>query len=946
MPMPVFVPKNSAQKATLSRLSALKVTASTVVITALLGATPALAQASGVGGYATGGEGQYRGQIMWFSWGNAGAVSNTGIPNRTNRVMVAGRELAVTCSLTNISGTGTGANHFNVYKPGSWKGDGLDDLYNIGGTGGGNTMTIGLSNAENGQRAEGDFDCSATYGGAPYQLEGLIFADAEATATDFKNPQVPIYEQIGVILPQATKFRFIERYSKDCTSSNIQYQVEATAYTNDPTKTQYAYTAPAGNCEASGTGPMGIGFIEGETSARFFVKGNGVQSIALGVMTYIADLGDAPASYGAAAHVPQFTWTGGEVQLGTKLDVLSPSFQMATSIQPSIRLGATVDVEPFDVYSPNARGDDNSGTSDEDALPGDVTTPLIAVGDTYTLENVLCTATPGSAPVYGYIDFNRDGDFEDAGERSNLATCSGVDSSVDLTWTAPASLVGGNSFLRIRTASNAAQIASPTGVATQGEVEDYQIYLTVAQIQLNKTLTGRVNPDDQMTIEIVQDNVVLETKTTTGTGGGTNATAATDIAAALPTSNVILRESISAGGDLAAYDRSISCVAGTNNRAPVGQPTFNAVDGTWALPIVQGNDVVCTITNTGKPHIAVTKTTEGGFGGAFNFTATNLSGTIAAITTTANATAAPLAPVFTTPQSNTTAVVLSEDAFTGYALAGGSCTDAHATHTGNASEVATLQNGQFTLDPTVLRAGARITCNFVNRKDAVLKLEKTLPSGRYNATDQFGLVISTNATEMSRVTTSGAGSTVTGQAIVNAPVLGQVYALSETAAGTPVADLARYQSVWSCSNDSQVTGAQVPSGTGNQFSVTPAAGDDLTCVISNTRKNKADLSIAKTNTIAQGINDLSNDMVLPNTDTTYVLTITNNGPDSVTGAQVYDPAPAAPLTCPATAIVTCTSGACPSTPITLGQLQTSPGLTIGTLANAEVMTLSYTCRVQ
>ena len=923
---------------------ALKCAASALAISTLLAASPAAAQ------YATGGEGKYRSQILWFSWGAKGAeVSNVGL-TKTNEYDVAGQKLLVTCSLSAINGTRAAGNHFDVYASGDWKGDGLDDLYNDGATGKGNTLATGLRNASNGNRAEGTINCSATYAGLPYALEGLVFADAEATAEGSINVDTGVLtgEGLGIRLSNDSKFRFIEQFSRNCntvegTSGAVSYVVSATP--SSSTETQYTFTTPDGNCEANGTGPMGIGFIDGSTEAKFWVKGNGSQAIALGVMTYIADLGDAPRSYGQPAHVPQFTWEGGEVPVGSSVNIFSNSFELAKPIQPLIRLGATVDVETIDQYSLRADGDDRTGISDDDALPGNVVTPLLAPNDIFTIENVLCSAET-TAPVYGYIDWNRDNDFLDAGERSELATCVGIDSSVNLSWTTPGNLSGGDSYLRIRTAALESQISSPDGVAMQGEVEDYEIFITTSRIQLTKELQGRVLPDDQFTVEIVQAGAILASKTTVGTGGGTNAMATTDIVAAAAGSDVILREDISVGGSMAGYDRNMSCIAGPENKIAFSAPVYDEVSGAWSLPVVQGNDIRCTLTNTGKPHLAVTKTTEGGFGEAFSFSATNLNGVIPNITTTAHAVVAPAVPTFQTPISFTTPVIFSEQPVEGYQLTSGACVDTHASGTGNTATVATLVNSQLIVDPAALRPGARIVCNFFNGKDAVIQLSKALPRGRFIATDQFGLSIKQNDAALAATVTTGSGATIAnGNISVPVTQLGQDFVLEETAAGTPLADLSRYQVSWSCSNSSIVAGAQTPSGTGTSLNVTPAAGDILVCTVSNDRASLADMSISKTNTIAAGPSDQVDDVLLPGRDTTYVLTITNNGPDAMTGAIVNDPVPAEPLSCPATAPVTCTGSGCPTGALTLGQLQIAPGLTLGTLANGETLTLSYTCRV-
>ena len=74
----------------------------------------------------------------------------------------------------------------------------------------------------------------------------------------------------------------------------------------------------------------------------------------------------------------------------------------------------------------------------------------------------------------GWIDFNRDGDFDEGSERvfSDRAVVTGVNR---LTYSVPdePAFVGGDTAARFRLTSAAGQATSPTGNAPNGEVEDY-----------------------------------------------------------------------------------------------------------------------------------------------------------------------------------------------------------------------------------------------------------------------------------------------------------------------------------------------------------------------------------------------------------------------------------------------------------------------------------------
>lgn len=108
--------------------------------------------------------------------------------------------------------------------------------------------------------------------------------------------------------------------------------------------------------------------------------------------------------------------------------------------------------------------------------------------------------------------------------------------------------------------------------------------------------------------------------------------------------------------------------------------------------------------------------------------------------------------------------------------------------------------------------------------------------------------------------------------------------------------------------------------------------------------DEADLAITKTNT--PGVNgdvDQASDTVTSGSTTTYTLVVTNNGPDSVTGAVVTD-TPTSGLTCPASNAVAITGDGVPAGSFTVGDL-TGSEITFGTLANGEATELTFSCTV-
>ncbi|WP_460783269.1 CshA/CshB family fibrillar adhesin-related protein [Microbacterium tumbae] len=451
----------------------------------LLTASPAQAR------YATGGEGLYQESIDWFEWGAAGeAIPAAGL-TRTNTRTVAGQTLATTCTISNLQGA------LQAYRSGDWSGDGLDDLYNIGGTGTANQLIAGLRNTTFGALVNFRFSCAVTLDGVPVPLQGLVIADAEQSGVTGSG----VVEYVQARPEQPATWRVVDRYRDSaCTSqTNATLSADSTLRFSIP-------SAPGANpCPTSVTagGPMAIGFMQGATSAQVALQGGGVSAIALGVVLQ-TDFGDAPASYGAAGALFEPAWQGGTLSVGTT-PVSGPGFALGVPGQPATRLGATVDAESVYTPSPDASADDTDGGADEDAIspPGTIT---VTPGETYTLEDVQCT---GPGYVTGWIDWNHNGTF-DEGEQSGVVQCTG--SPVDLTWTVPADTVpavgADQTFLRLRIAADDVAVSSPTGMTTSGEVEDYALNVALPALSIEKSsdATADARPGDTVTYTVTATN--------------------------------------------------------------------------------------------------------------------------------------------------------------------------------------------------------------------------------------------------------------------------------------------------------------------------------------------------------------------------------------------------------------------------------------------------------
>lgn len=545
--------------------------------------------------FATGGTGLHRGRIFWVDWGNngdnvfAGETITRGF--NIGSPATSANRLDITCTLSNASSTG--ATSLTVYTPGSWQGDGLDDLYNIGGNQPGqganpNTLRVGLA-TPNSTTVEFDFSCSATLGGAPFELNGLVFADAEASGGT---------EYVAARLTGGGTLRVIDEIAQ-CRGSDTTIRSTVTVLAGSPEEVQFAGpTAPATSCQSNTTpslraGPALVGFIDGALSARVIARGSGISAVAVGAVLDLEFSENIPSSYGTAAvHVLNTNWTGGVAVSGG--DFNDPA-NLATVV-PGPRLGNLVESD--------ADASEDIGGADVDALPktsgpagaGYADVPPPTMGTSYTIENIVCA---GPASVAGWIDFDGNGVF-DGDERSAVVNCpSGSGNTVSLTWALPADYAQqATSYMRLRLSPDPAGVNSPTGMSTGGEVEDYRLALPqlVPTVTIAKISTGGVG-----TFSFTGDNGISAQNLTT-TAPNTAVSGAPQPLAAVNTTTTIT-EAATAGFTLTG----IACTGlGAGGTAT---PDLAARTVTLDAAATAGDaNITCTFTNGALADLQITKT--------------------------------------------------------------------------------------------------------------------------------------------------------------------------------------------------------------------------------------------------------------------------------------------------------------------------------------------------
>jgi PKD repeat protein len=143
------------------------------------------------------------------------------------------------------------------------------------------------------------------------------------------------------------------------------------------------------------------------------------------------------------------------------------------NIVPGVYLGAKIDAEPNGQPSIGADCDDNdcagpSGGDDEDgvAMPA-----VIEIGNTYTINVVASVA----GFLDAWIDYNVDGSWVGPGEHIFTSLPIGITNT--LSFTVPATATVGQSYARFRFKTYSTPAISYNGLATDGEVEDYPVYI-------------------------------------------------------------------------------------------------------------------------------------------------------------------------------------------------------------------------------------------------------------------------------------------------------------------------------------------------------------------------------------------------------------------------------------------------------------------------------------
>ena len=132
----------------------------------------------------------------------------------------------------------------------------------------------------------------------------------------------------------------------------------------------------------------------------------------------------------------------------------------------NLRLGATVNY--------GATNSLDNSTTDNDGVSS--FSSLYNSNSSYSVNVSVANTTGATAYLYAYIDFNGDGDFNDAGETSVQVAIPNGATSATVNWSGlVANGFVGNTLIRFRIAPSPGEAGAPSGYGSNGETEDYGI---------------------------------------------------------------------------------------------------------------------------------------------------------------------------------------------------------------------------------------------------------------------------------------------------------------------------------------------------------------------------------------------------------------------------------------------------------------------------------------
>ncbi|MFV0604450.1 MAG: CshA/CshB family fibrillar adhesin-related protein [Niabella sp.] len=462
---------------------------------------------------ATGGNGQYRNDIYWLDFTGVSLAAGQTV----TKTYTSG-DITITFIIDNVSFTGqiyaTNINDLSVcrlvgYRPGSWSGDGIDNLYNIGGANTANTLRNALA---------ANYQGYGGYGGQALNSKFRV----RAYATLLGQPM-----NLGLVFSSAEDDGNLE-YTQGTTNGSPWQLVESALQTplggyNQITFSNSNLTAKMqmGSLNGGGSTPANVALLytlkqlttaAAPLQADLEFNGMGRSAQAIGFFVR-SDFGDAPISYGAAQNVFFPVISGGSENPPASGGTVYLTPSGARGGTPLITAGTFTDPEGLSLgllagdndlayfNSATALGDNTDNTNDEDAF---ATAPpsILMAQSSYTLTVPVLkkyTTIPASTPGYvmAWYDFNRNGIFEPSEYATASFTANNTPTTVTLNWdlTSVTKSIG-STFIRFRiTSTNPATLTDNTATTADersfislalGETEDYPLFVSALLVNYDK----------------------------------------------------------------------------------------------------------------------------------------------------------------------------------------------------------------------------------------------------------------------------------------------------------------------------------------------------------------------------------------------------------------------------------------------------------------------------
>ncbi|WP_133161780.1 GEVED domain-containing protein [Deinococcus koreensis] len=393
-------------------------------------------------------------------------------------------------SMAGTSGTPAATDGLEPYVPGTWQGDRWQLYF-------GANLKNALSNNPGSRDVTYSVSAYALIGSLPVPLQ-LVTGSAEEDGANGGDPARPI--EFVQSTTNGTSFGLADVVTTGGPFRRVTVSGGGKTITTSASSLDAAGANTQVNIALFSTQKRATAADPLVLTSRMLGSGKTAQGFCA---EFYADRGDAPTSYGAAAHYTDTTY--------------NPLLPDGTYLYDQLTIGARTDsttlwlgpAKPSVESAP--RGTNALGDSD-DAVSS---FPPLTSANTYYNLNLTCSNLTGvTATIAAWFDFNANGTFE-SGERAS-SSCPVGGGTFTLSWPSVGSVPLGTTYARIRISTDVPSTNSATGPAPDGEVEDYAITVTVgADLRAVKVGPAYARPGDTLTYTITVTNLSGATPATT-----------------------------------------------------------------------------------------------------------------------------------------------------------------------------------------------------------------------------------------------------------------------------------------------------------------------------------------------------------------------------------------------------------------------------------------------